>query len=103
MTDSDLTNNWSDAETAAYQQWMFSSTEPMDLDTTSDDWLANWQERVWIQAYRLGVSPDGDLTQLQVAATTLHEAFTNYREAGFTETQALQLLGDHIRAAGTNQ
>lgn len=46
---------------------------------------------------------DGDRTDLQVAATALHEMFVTYIEAGFTEAQALQLLGDHIRAAGTNQ
>lgn len=30
MIDGDRTDNWSDAETAAYKQWMFSSTEPRD-------------------------------------------------------------------------
>lgn len=38
------------------------------------------------------------MTQMAEAAAQLHEMFTAYTEAGFTEQQALYLVGQHIRA-----
>lgn len=42
----------------------------------------------------------GGMTELMQAAVQLHELFTSLMIAGFTEQQALYLIGQHIIAAG---
>jgi hypothetical protein len=47
------------------------------------------------------VSPDlplGPISDLAQAATQLHELFSAYVAAGFTEPQALYLIGQLLRA-----
>lgn len=41
---------------------------------------------------RQGANVDAELSQLALAAISLHEIFTSYLSAGFTEDQALRLL-----------
>lgn len=43
--------------------------------------------------------PEDPITQLAQAAVGLHELFTAYIGAGFTENQALYLVGQSISAA----
>lgn len=45
---------------------------------------------------------DGDMTELQTAATSLHELFTAYTDAGFTEAQAMQIICQHVAVAGNS-
>lgn len=44
--------------------------------------------------------PEDPITQLAQAAASLHELFTAYVAAGFTENQALYLVGQIIANAG---
>ena len=44
---------WSDEETAAYRKWLFSGPEE-DLDTSSEDWLSDLQERAFHGGFLAG-------------------------------------------------
>lgn len=43
--------------------------------------------------------PEDPITQLAVAAASAHEMFTSYVAAGFTEAQALYLVGQILASA----
>lgn len=45
------------------------------------------------------LEPDDPITQLAEAAVATHELFVSYVGAGFTENQALYLVGQTIAAA----
>jgi len=43
--------------------------------------------------------PDDPITQLAAAAVGLHELFTSFVTAGFSESQALYLVGQALTAS----